>query len=402
MTSLGNIEATPLASLTFVSFTTGDVLYLTGTAKTLFGPAAQHIMPLQNILTTVHVTGYTLVQDALPVRQRPNTTAQPSPYSPPIRFLAEEAPAATYFNKDAQVSALLTRIDILSPSLATFTWESSKELQIKPGQAAVLDFTSVIGAAEYQHMAPAKPTFVNDDRIRTWTVSTSSPPAGTRTFSLTMREKHGGAVTGALFAIARKLAGAKPELLSNTRLLELTVRIMGISGDFVLPEPEQSIGDDELSITVPQKALTSKIPKKLLWIAGGIGMTPFLSMLSFVTSSLDDNDWDIALVLSTREPDILLPLISSAIAGKSAKHRVHLSLDIFSDEQIPDLDADVVLRRHAGRVPRTFFAGATSVIDLESREVYVCGPELFEKAVVAALADANIDPKDVRREGFGY
>jgi hypothetical protein len=73
MTSLGNIEATPLASLTFIDFASGDVLYLTGDAENLVGPDALKLMPFQKTLTTIYVTGYTFVRDALPVRQRTGT-----------------------------------------------------------------------------------------------------------------------------------------------------------------------------------------------------------------------------------------------------------------------------------------------------------------------------------------
>lgn len=76
MTSLGNIEATPLASLTFVDFVSGDILYLTGDAENLVGPDALKLMPFQKTLTTVCVTGYTLVRDALPVRQRNGTSPE--------------------------------------------------------------------------------------------------------------------------------------------------------------------------------------------------------------------------------------------------------------------------------------------------------------------------------------
>lgn len=73
MTSLGNIEATPLASLTFVDFVSGDILYLTGDAENLVGEDALQLMPFQKTLTTIRVTGFTLVRDALPVRQRAGT-----------------------------------------------------------------------------------------------------------------------------------------------------------------------------------------------------------------------------------------------------------------------------------------------------------------------------------------
>ena len=106
MTSLGNIEATPVASLTFVSFTTGDILYITGDAKTLVGSEARSLMDRQNVLTTVYTTGYVFVRDALPVRQRPGTEVERSPYSPPIRLLNEEEQSnnTTYLSDEVSVT----------------------------------------------------------------------------------------------------------------------------------------------------------------------------------------------------------------------------------------------------------------------------------------------------------
>ncbi|KAG6856308.1 hypothetical protein H0H87_005587, partial [Tephrocybe sp. NHM501043] len=145
MTSLGNIEANHLASLTFICFTTGTILYLTGTATNHIGASAQHLMPThtQNGLTTIHITGYTLVADALPLRQRPGTEPTPSPYSPPVHFLAEEPGGVTRIEG---ATALLTRIEMHSSTLATFTWASSEKISVIPGQAAILDFTSLLGA----------------------------------------------------------------------------------------------------------------------------------------------------------------------------------------------------------------------------------------------------------------
>ena len=90
MNSLGNIAITPLASLTFVNFVTGDILYITGEAKTLIGPEAEALMRRQKILTTVTTTGYTFVRNALPLRQDLNVPVARSPYTPPIKFLNEE------------------------------------------------------------------------------------------------------------------------------------------------------------------------------------------------------------------------------------------------------------------------------------------------------------------------
>ncbi|KAL0946396.1 hypothetical protein HGRIS_012623 [Hohenbuehelia grisea] len=390
MTSLGNIEATPLASLTFVSFTTGAVLYITGDAQNLVGPEAQKIMPLHNALTTVRTTGYVFVEDALPVRQQPGTVTQPSPYSPPIRLLAEEGPKATYLSGD-HISATLAKVNILSPSLATFTWETSRSLDIKPGQAIIMDFTPFLGEEAYQHMSPQKPTSVNDDRIRTWTVSSAHTDGPTRSFDLTMREKPGGAVTGALFSIARKLLQVRPELLANMRPLEMRVNVIGVSGDLTLPDAPSK--DEEGGSA------------RVLWVAGGIGVTPFLSMLAALRVSAQANPvnvgWDIAFMLVTREPEVILPLIETAIAENPGG--LNVTLDVFSNRDIPDINIrGVNLKKHQGRPNQQFILLSDVRSDLEGRKVFLCGPPGLEKDMIAALGDIGTAQVDIRREGFGY
>ncbi|SJL04308.1 uncharacterized protein ARMOST_07671 [Armillaria ostoyae] len=281
MTSFGNVEATPLASLTLVSFTTGDVLYVTGRAQNHIGPDAQKIMFLQDRLTTIHVTGYIFVRDALPVRQRPGTSVQRSSYRPPVRYRVEEPAPVLRFDDDSPTTATLKSIVLHSSTIATLTWKSSVELKIISGQAIILDFSGFIGHPGYQHMAPRNPTSVNDDRIRTWT-------------------KPGNAATGQ-FSLARKIVEVQPALLEDMSPLSLTIPIVSVTGDFTLP----------------------RASKRWALFAGGIGVTPFLSMLGGVVG----DGWDIVLMLSTREPDVLLPLIGE---------REGVAVHIFSDEAVPD------------------------------------------------------------------
>ncbi|KAJ6538798.1 hypothetical protein DFH09DRAFT_71247 [Mycena vulgaris] len=397
MTSLGNIEATPLASLTFVDFVSGDILYLTGDAENLVGEDALKLMPFQTTLTTIYVTGYTLVRDALPVRQRASTSPERSPYSPPIRLLADEAPSVSLLNKSDGATALLSKIDLHSPAIATFTWNSSVDLQINPGQAIIMDMSPLVGVPAYRHMAPSKPTSVNDDSIRTWTVSSSHPPSGTRSFSLTMREKPGGAVTGPLFAIARKLAELRPEALADSSPLQLRVGIVGVTGDFVLPldTVPPSISDAALGLMVPFAVSSSK---KMLWVAGGIGITPFLSMLKGLRSSAHANSarWEVRFLLATREPDVLLPLVEGAFGTDGSP--VDLELEVFTTKDVPRVGGGIVLRRHEGRMPRDFFGAG----DVLGREVFLCGSPDFEKAALTALAEGGVPEGAVRREGFEY
>ncbi|KAG1842886.1 hypothetical protein DFJ58DRAFT_805555 [Suillus subalutaceus] len=362
MTSLGNIEATALASLTFPSFTDGSLLYVTGIAHNLFGAPAQAIMPSHNALSTIEITGYIFIEDALPVRQREGAEPQRSPYAPPVKLLKEEQASSTYFSSEDAIHATLSRIQLHSSDIATFAFESPHKLNIIPGQAAILDFTSFLGASPYRHMAAENPNSVNDDRIRTWTISWCSSwksvadGVGT-TFSLTMRLKPGGAITGALFDIANKLSAVRPELLEDSRPLGLGVTLVGIGGDFVL-EPTDPHEGPEIAITREEEQISVRknAPRKLLWIAGGIGITPFLAMLCDIPSHFAE--YEITLLLSTREPDVMLSLLSNAIEAAATK----------APYLLPYRFIDIL----DGSLPRL---PPTSKLNV----CMVCGPEIFER-----------------------
>ncbi|GAV98933.1 protein [Lentinula edodes] len=150
-------------------------------------------------------------------------------------------------------------------------------------------FNHLLGKPKYAHMAPSNPKSLNDDRVRTWTVSDSS----THEFALTMREIPGGVVTGALFNLARALAKSRPELLTNTSDLEIRLGLVGFSGSFCLPSPAK---DSEV---------------KLLWIAGGIGFTPFLRMLKALKADNSGCRWDIHMERSPTVGAMDVPLPST-------------------------------------------------------------------------------------------
>lgn len=384
MTSLGNIEATPLASLTFISFTKGDILYLTGSAENLYGAEAQAIMPFQDTLTKVFVTGYIYVRDALPLRQRTGVETQASPYSPPIKLLAAESPQSNIFSKDEEPSALLVRIEIHSPTLATFIWESSTKLSILPGQAVILNLSTLFGSREYRHMAPGRPSLVNDDFIRTWTVSSSvEHDPDSRLFSLTMREKFGGTVTTALFNIVRKLSEYKPEALEDSRVLGLSVAIVGITGDFRLRIPDANVD----------------VPRTFFWISGGIGITPFLSMLAALKYNSNVPTFDITLVVSTREPQVILSLIASSF--DSSNPHIQLSVHVFT-HATSDIQSKLPFVLHPGRLEQSFFESQLGKLKTETAEVFICGPEPFEQVVLGYLDKVGIEEKSVQRERFSY
>ncbi|CAE6476846.1 unnamed protein product [Rhizoctonia solani] len=370
MNSLGNVQSTPLAGITILDFRTGDVLYITGRAQNVFDQSAREIMDRTNLLTLITTTGYTFVKNAMPTRQVPGTSAVPSPYNPPVRYLVEETSKGKV--QDA-TTLLLERIQLHSSDLATFWFAPSRAVEVKPGQAAIIDMTSFVGAREYSHMARGgDERSLNDDGIRTWTVSGQSPDGA---LQLTIRAKPGGYVTSRLFAIASKMEQMMPGLLEDTRPLGLQVSLLGIDGDFVLPEE-----------------------KKLLWVAGGVGVTPFLAMLKGMAKT--EGKWDVVLVLAVRRGDVevFARLVSEAISGlDSLDLKVVVYSSGFKTDQPVEV-GNVPVTIHNSRITKDMFAG----MDVRGREVYVCGPLEMEELVIEGLKDVGVDTKSVHRENFAY
>jgi len=385
MQSLGNIDNTGVAGLTMFSWTTGDVLYLTGEAKTLIGPPARDLMPRQNVVTTVRITGFSFVRDALPFGQAPGTELERSPYSPPIRKLREES-SNDAFAEDTFVR--LSKVVMHSNTLATMDFEivgdKAEPLKIIPGQAAVLDFNKMLGAARYPLMASAAPSSLNDDRVRTWTISSPhNPTERYRNFQITMREKEGGYVTSALFNLTRRMRAENPEILLDCKSQNYEIGVVGVAGDFILPKTEG--------------------PLKALWIAGGIGTTPFIAFLGNLAKR-PVVDVDAVLALSTREPEIIVPLIKAALGDGPLPAGLRLRFDIFTREPAPsaklfDVYGDQVkVRVNGGRIADSYW------VDVESaqRVVWLCGPVPFEEACIKGLEKTGVEAASIYREGFQY
>lgn len=375
MQSLGNIEHTPVAGVTIPGFVDGSMLYVTGVARNHYGEDAKKIMLQARLVTTVEVTGYTFVADALPVRQSTGSPILRSPYSPPVRYLLDETQAAQTAYADTTLT--LTKMALHAPTVATFTFAADPPIErIVPGQAAIIDFSSLLGTYGYRHMASVgAETTLNDDGVRTWTVSSSHPTESgpVREFSITMKEKSGGAVTGRLLNIARAVAAKRPELLRDTSPLGLQGKLVGVGGTFALPEPD----------TVAEGK-----PAKLLFVAGGIGVTPFLSMLSALASR--ETPSDVLLLVSTREPALVQALVRAAV-GESTM--VTLQLKIFDT----NAQADDKFEVQRGRIT----IDVLKDVDVQ-RQIYVCGPRTFEESIIVGLEAVGVDPNVIHKENFDY
>lgn len=250
--TLGNLAVTPRAGLCIPDFATGDMLYLTGTTSTLIGADAAALLPRSNLAVRITLTAARYVRLALPFR---GLDGPRSPYNPKPRYLATEHAPPTSTATAPQTATLLSQTR-LTPSISRFRFALANPAPHAAGQYATLDFSAHLDVG-YSHMRDDDPGSINDDFVRTFTVSSppGSPPNPVRRlkddeFELTVRKV--GRVTEFLFAHE----GSESER-RGTQGLE--VGVLGFGGEF-----EVQLRDEEETVC---------------FVAAGVGVTPLLPSL---------------------------------------------------------------------------------------------------------------------------
>ncbi|KAH7319380.1 oxidoreductase [Rhexocercosporidium sp. MPI-PUGE-AT-0058] len=278
--SLGNLKMNPLAGITVPDFETGDVLYLTGKTEILVGKEAASVLLRSNLAVKVTITSARFVEKGLTFKGIPEEL---SPYNPPVRYAANEKVAHVNVSEEQLSYATLLSTTKLTPTISRFRFSIEDPSSIstwKPGQYATLAFEDYLDQG-YSHMRDEDPQSLNDDFLRTFTVS--SPPSTSKPnteFELTIRRV--GRVTNFLFEQQRraKLRGG------------FKVPLKGFGGEFRFAKKESG----------------GVIPV----IAGGIGVTPLLGQVDQMDLSQLRLLWgigieDIGLVADTlkRYPQLI-------------------------------------------------------------------------------------------------
>jgi len=92
----------------------------------------------------------------------------------------------------------------------------------------------------------------------------------------------------------------------------------------------------------------------------------------------------------------ILNLIAEATSPPSAK--VKPVVHAFSSQEFPDLDASgAELKKDSSRISQCFWANGLENVD--EREVYLCGPPEFNKAI---QEHSGLEAGRIHSEGFKY
>ncbi|MDE1856135.1 MAG: FAD-dependent oxidoreductase [Candidatus Micrarchaeota archaeon] len=131
--------------------------------------------------------------------------------------------------------------------------------------------------------------------------------------------------------------------------------------------------------------------KKVLFVAGGTGVAPFLSMLRMIEEKKYDTD--VKLIYSTRHPDEIIR------KGELDGYQSTLNFKYVVTVTRQETDADRAWQGEKGHIDAAMIQKYVS--DPTERTCYVCGPLKFTKAIEAALISLGVDKKNIKADVWG-
>lgn len=287
------------------------------------GSAAEEFLPHSKLCVKFFVVSLRLVEHALPFR---GVLGEKSIYHPRVRRLAVERCAAASASattgeqqQQQQQQATLLHQTKLTPTISRFrfrlhqpntTTSPTATSTYQPGQYITLDFSSHLNIG-YSHMRDDDPRSLNDDFVRTFTVSgfyqqhqhqhqhqhqqqhqqqqqkeEALGKCGDE-FEITIRKVGGGVVTNFLFGFGYgddELYQKENECKREKEKENLVIDVRGFGGgEFTIQQQEEQQYQQEQQKKTPTKTKTEK--KRRIYIAAGIGITPIIPFLSTFSSS---------------------------------------------------------------------------------------------------------------------
>jgi predicted ferric reductase len=172
-----------------------------------------------------------------------------------------------------------------------------------------------------------------------------------------------------------------PPSASGRYQLRITAKKLG---DYTKTLPDIKVGT-KILLSGPHGVFTARQIKrpKLLFIAGGIGITPIRSLLE----ELGQSHRDKTLLYSNKTPRETV--LGDELANLAAKNNFRL-VNVYSDENVPG--------HEFGQLDQTKLARL--VPDIAEREVFLCGPPAMMTALRAAMTNLGVPKNQIHFERF--
>lgn len=174
--------------------------------------------------------------------------------------------------------------------------------------------------------------------------------------------------------------------------LAITTRIIDQSSTFKKSLLNLKLGSS-IKATQPEgDFLLPKNPTSLLWIAGGIGITPFRSQIKYLLDK-NINDYDIVLVYSNKT--------LADTAFKKILKKADLKLKNFKLVITLTEDSGPTWNGERGLIDWEMIERNAS--DVGSRKIYISGPKPMVEAYRQMLIERNLSERQIALDRFpGY
>ena len=290
--TLGNLHTNPKIGIVVPDFVLSDALFLTGETELLIGPRASALLPHSKLAVKITVSEARFVKDALSFR---GVYGEPSPYTPaPRRLVTEQKTEAGQGESDPVAIATLTSRQAISSSVNRYVFKLSpsrgRKLEAwKPGQYVTLDFNAELDNG-WSHMRDDDPLSLNDDFVRTFTISSPPPPL----------EPDAVVEDGTTMEITVKRHGPATSLLARHHVgVPLELPVLGFGGDasFRITTAEDNA-----------KGLTNGAGRLAVFVAGGVGITPLLAQAPSLLTARGKENTRFRVVWGLRATDMPLAI----------------------------------------------------------------------------------------------
>lgn len=274
-----------------------------------------------------------------------------SPYNPPVRQLFTEQQQPLSQAPHSAGAATLLRREIVTPTIARFIFSLEPAAKWEAGQYVTLDFAPELDVG-WSHMRDDEPQSLNDDYVRTFTVS--NPPGSGKVIEITAR-KH-GPVTGFLWRWNLKAP--------------LEIPVLGFGGEEAFRLGRRGVEE--------------------VFVAAGVGITPLLAQAGGVLES----GGKLKVLWSVRGVDLkLVKDVCERVAGLADVLRVFVtgSVGDVGNALVQDVEAlgATVERRRLKEGDVKEGAGA--------RRFFLCtGPEMLR------ILTGWLEGEDVVWEDFAF
>lgn len=329
----GNLESYDRAGVTLVDFGSGSIIQMTGLATVDWahdgryeGASRKIVFHITSLIRTDHVTNHRW--------QRLDY----SPYNPVVAG-AEILDSESHY---PQVATLAKIVDE-NEQVKTFRFVIPRRIAFLPGQYVTFEFANIPNGEPLE--------------VRTWTLSeTPNSINGDNTLDITVKRVPNGLVTNWLHDHAE---------------IGMQARLLGIQGEMT-------------AVRLDIATQKPTVPKHLLLLSAGIGITPSLAMVRGIGAFSLQDQTDITMIHVERHET---HLISQSELLRRARH-------------YPNFRYTNIISSREGRLTKA--ALEKMVPNAANQEAYICGPAQFMRDMTEYLVSMGVPAGQIYTESFEF